>query len=156
MKLVVYQGNKRRGNKPFCQTDFTLKWSALPWLFAGKDWKSGRGHSYWRDHQGCFQVWKVNNYKLKNASEWTLTLPSKQSQTMPEFQIQKRNAFFNKARVFIFLFLCYHPINGIIIVVVLIFILKSQGKVQEEKDGLEEILKNHSSRWITIPYQSIL
>lgn len=29
MKLAVYQGNKRRGNKPFWQSDFTLKWSAL-------------------------------------------------------------------------------------------------------------------------------
>ena len=91
MKLVVYQGSTRRGNKPFCKSDFTLKWSALSWLFAGKDWKSCRGHSDRRDHQGGFQVWKVNNQMLNNASEWTFPLPSKQSQTVLEFQIPKRN-----------------------------------------------------------------
>lgn len=36
LKLVVYEGNKRRGNKPFCKNDFTLKWSAFSLLFAGK------------------------------------------------------------------------------------------------------------------------
>lgn len=118
-----------------------------------QDWKSCRGHSYWGDHQGCLQVWKVNNQKLKNASEWTLPLLSKQPQTMPEFQIQKWNG---RKLIFFFLRLahlfssCYWYFSAITFVVffLLLYFLKHQERSPERKRrcGRKSAVKN-SYKW---------
>lgn len=85
MKLVVYQGNKE-GNKPFCKSDFTLKWSALSLLFAGKT-ENHAEDTTTEDTRDASKFGKLIIRKQKCI--WmALPLLSKQPQTMPEFQIQ--------------------------------------------------------------------